>query len=437
MSWFLAINITTAQVNWILEEKASMPMATSNNAVTAVEVGGMRYVYSFAGIDTTLIYSGIHLKAFRYDLANDTWDTIPDVPDSIGKIAAAASTIKNRIYLVGGYYVASNGDETSSDDVHILDPQTDQWLPDGQKLPVVTDDHFQSVWRDSLLYVIGGWSDSTPGPVGGGNIINVQIYHPETDSWMQGTPMPNTNDYKTFGASGVIIDDTIYIAGGVHDNWPFEIVPNLRIGLIDPQQPDSIQWSFIQDSSANIYRSAGSAYKGMPIWFGGAGNAYNFDGIEYGTGNPVEPLKQILTYNPSNSQFSVSSSGMMPMDLRGAARIDDHSFVLAGGMMAEQEASSKTYFIWDGIVNSLNQQHDSYIFVSPNPVKEDLVLKQTGGLMNVTVKMYDVLGRLLFSGELNDNSTVISCRNYPNGLYLLLLEIGNGDKVIEKIIVQK
>ncbi|MFQ5447990.1 MAG: hypothetical protein ACE5FF_13760, partial [Saprospiraceae bacterium] len=61
-------------------ELAPMPEPVSNNAVVAAEVNGQPYVYSFCGIDSTKIWPGIHLKAWRYDVAANEWQSLPPVP---------------------------------------------------------------------------------------------------------------------------------------------------------------------------------------------------------------------------------------------------------------------------------------------------------------------------------------------------------------------
>ncbi|MEN8793773.1 MAG: hypothetical protein ABF294_04895, partial [Flavobacteriales bacterium] len=183
------------------------PMKTSNNAVSGGLLNGIPHVYSFGGIDTTKSFSGIHLKSFRYNTQTQIWDTIPDLPDTRGKVAAGASTIDSIIYIIGGYYVFQNGSEISSDDIHRFNINTNSYLSDGATIPVSTDDHVQAVWNDSLIYVITGWSNS-------GNITNVQIYNPKTDTWSTGNPVPNNNRFKSFGASGTIVGNTIYYYGG-------------------------------------------------------------------------------------------------------------------------------------------------------------------------------------------------------------------------------
>lgn len=203
----LSCNIVSVQAQLYIE-LPSMPEAVTNNAVTAAAVNDTPFVYSFCGLDNSKIWSGIHLKAWRMNTISGEWQALPPVPDPEGgKIAAAASTVKNRIYVIGGYHVAQNGSETSSNKVHRFDPAANTWLPDGAPLPKAVDDHVQAVWRDSLIYVITGWSNT-------GNVPDVQIYNPATDAWLSGTPVPNNVNYKVFGGSGVIIGDVIYYCGG-------------------------------------------------------------------------------------------------------------------------------------------------------------------------------------------------------------------------------
>ena len=61
-------------------ELPSMPERVSNNAVTEGFVNGIPHVFSFSGIDSTKIYSGIHKRAFRYNTETQVWDQIADLP---------------------------------------------------------------------------------------------------------------------------------------------------------------------------------------------------------------------------------------------------------------------------------------------------------------------------------------------------------------------
>ncbi|MEL6833886.1 MAG: hypothetical protein AAFP77_12910, partial [Bacteroidota bacterium] len=140
----LTESIAAQSITW--EYLAPMPEKVTNNAVTSVTIGDETYLYSFAGIDTTLDCNGDHLRSYRYTLSTNSWDTIPDLPDpNGGKIAASANVIDDKIYIVGGYHLAPNCSETSANRIHIFDPLTNAYLDDGRNLSVPIDDQVQVV----------------------------------------------------------------------------------------------------------------------------------------------------------------------------------------------------------------------------------------------------------------------------------------------------
>lgn len=100
---FLFCYTTNAQVT--ITEISTLPERISNNAVCEGFIDGTPYIFSFGGIDSTKLYTGIHLKSFRYNTLTGKTIQIPDLPDTLGKIAMAASRIGNIIYIAGGYHV--------------------------------------------------------------------------------------------------------------------------------------------------------------------------------------------------------------------------------------------------------------------------------------------------------------------------------------------
>jgi len=317
-------------------EVGTLPEAVSNNAVTEGFIGRTPYLFSFGGIDNTKLNSGIHLRSYRYNINTNTAEQIPDLPDTMGKIAAAASRIDNIIYISGGYYVFPDTSETSSNKMHRYDIENNVFLTDGTDIPVATDDHVQAVWRNKLIYLITGWSNTA-------NIPDVQIYDPIENIWLTGTSVPE-DDYRSFGASGTIIGDTIYYFGGATSNQGFGIQNQLRIGKINPENPTDITWS-IQTPNTNIngYRMAATSINGRLHWLGGSTNTYNYNGVAYNSGQGVPPAGRDLYTATDVIQWNTIINPAIPMDLRGVGSTDETTKYLIGGMSSNQTVSNKVY----------------------------------------------------------------------------------------------
>jgi Kelch motif len=357
------------------QELSPMPEAVTNNAVCTAKANDTAFVYSFMGLDSSKIWSGIHLKAWRYNTRSGEWLALPPVPDpSGGLIAGAASTVKNKIYVIGGYHVAQNGNETSSDRVHRFDPETNSWLSGGAPIPKAIDDQVQAVWRDSLIFVVTGWSNST-------NVADVQIYNPTTDTWLAGTPVPNDNSYKAFGASGIIHGDTLYYIGGARTGTNFPVTTVLRKGYIDPNNPTQITWSAQSTAAAKGYRMAVAKMAGLLVWIGGSDVTYNYNGIAYNGSGGIAALARVKTYGHQSPLAESIAPDFLPkiMDLRGVAQINTAYFITAGGMGPGQKVTNKVYgYTWAVTTAAHEGLHKGGFKVSPNPAKDYVVVAAAG-----------------------------------------------------------
>ena len=338
----ILINDLTAQV-WTITERAEMPEAISNNAVESAVVNGKKYIYSFGGLDSTKTANGIHLRSYRYDVEGDRWESISQLPDNRGKIAAAASRIGDIIYIVGGYYVFESGSEISSNRVHRYDVQSNTYLSNAQNIPVAIDDHVQAVWRDSLIYVITGWSNST-------NVRDVQIYVPDRDQWSTATSVPSGNVFPSFGASGNIVGDTIFYFGGAAIGSSFPIQNEYRKGVINPDDPYEIDWtSGVFSPDQEGYRMGSLLHGDTICWIGGSETTYNFNGIAYNGSGGVEPSMKSMYYVPASDELFISEQPELPMDLRGVANLGDSLYFIAGGIETGQKVSKKMLALkWNG-----------------------------------------------------------------------------------------
>ncbi len=332
--------ISFAQFNWTWTELDTMPFRTSNNAVCEAVVNGEEYVFSFGGIDPTKTAAGIHQRSAKYSVSANLWSEIAPLPDTLGKIAKGASFVKGKIYILGGYHVLPNGNEISSNRVHVYNPATDAYEANGTPITLAIDDHVQAVYKDSLIFVVTGWSNTSNRP-------DVQIYDPSLDQWQAGTSVPNTNFFKAFGASGTIIGDTLYYHGGVSGSASFVARTFMRKGYINPADPTDITWAQMADAPGNPgYRSACSSAGNTVFWIGGAPTAYNYNGVAYDGSGGVDPSARILHFSLFNDQHTdeiAEPHGVM--DMRGIAKLSSNRWIICGGMDTNQVVSNRTFLL--------------------------------------------------------------------------------------------
>ncbi len=407
----------------------NLPEPVSNNAVTHGTVNNKNHIFSFCGIDATKEPSGIHLKTFFYNADSEQWMIMSPVVDpNGGKIAASASTVKNKIYIIGGYHVDENFNEISSNKVHVFNPETLSFEDDGADIPVAIDDQVQTVWRDSLIYVITGWSNTT-------NVTDVQIYNPSTDTWSVGTPVPNEGNFKVFGSNGTIIGDTIYYLGGAKISSAFAAARHFRKGVINPNDPTQITWTGETNLDAIAYRPASFTYEDQAYWIGGSEKTYNFDGLAYSNGNPVVPTDKVIRYDPTWPLTEVQETfTQVPpiMDLRGIAKYSNTEFAIAGGMVNGPEVTDQTWLINMAQIVPTENITSPFFKAFPNPVEEVLHINYKGFF---EIEVSNVLGQNLQSKRAFENTT-IDVSNFENGLYILSIKKNGTTTHSEKILIQ-
>lgn len=403
---------------------ADMPEPVSNNAVTGAEVNGIAYMFSFSGIDSTKKWDGIHKRAFRYNIDTDVWETIAELPSGTGRIAAGASTVKNKIYIMGGYEVFANGNERTLDEVHIYNPETNEYEPNGKPIPVPVDDHVQVVYKDSLIICVTGWSQTT-------NVPNVQIYNPSLDEWSVGTSVITGFIYRAFGASGAVVGDTLYYLGGARIGSNFPASNYFRKGYINPNDPTDITWSAKTDPLSIRYRSACSTIDNTILWFGGSQLTYNYDGIAYNNSGGVAPNGNSINYNPTTGKINEGPISFPDfMDYRGLSKVAEN-YYFCGGMESNQKVSNKTFFV-KGNVASANLVNKQNIEIFPNPVTDQISIKTKG---KFDAELFDFYGKSIFKNEYHDNA-FIPVAHLVSGLYILKTT-KNKNLVFSDIIVLK
>jgi hypothetical protein len=325
-----------SQGDWNFLSLSPLPDPTAFNVLTSASVGQDKFVYSFGGVTTNLTYENVHQKIYKYHISLDKWELINAELDTVAKFGYVASFVNNRVYLIGGSYI----DETSIVDlasVNVYNPFSDTLEPNANPLPVPVSEHQQFIWRDSLIYVVSGWSN--------GNLTNdVQVFNPFFNVWELGTPLPESQIYVAAGGSGYVIKDTIYYWAGAN-SADGELTNYLRKGVINPDNPLEIEWSFESSSiDVNTFRPLASGHSETVFWFGGTRTFY-----ELGTASwneEINPKARILMYGTRTKSYElVENTPFAQFGVTGLAKLGGGNWVVAGGIDSLQNITNRTFLI--------------------------------------------------------------------------------------------
>jgi hypothetical protein len=215
--------------------------------------------------------------------------------------------------------------------VNIWDPGTRRWLR-GLDIPVPVDDAVGGVFNDSLVYLITGWHNTD-------NVAEVQIYDPGSDRWTAATPFPGV---PVFGATGSIAGNTIALIDGTRRNLEgpkYSIAAQSWIGVIDPTQPATIQWTeTIPHPGRPRYRAAAYPCGSQIVFAGGTDNPYNYNGVGYDT-RPAMPMNDVIALDINGRLWlNKPVATQATMDHRGLV-VRDGALHVIGGMRAAQRVS--------------------------------------------------------------------------------------------------
>jgi N-acetylneuraminic acid mutarotase len=327
----MAATLATAQ------DLEPLPVPLTNNAVTAVKVQGQTLVYSFMGLGASKSWDAVKNSAYALNLKYGRWTTIRSIQGS-GRLGAAAVSVGEEVFVMGGYVPDKSGLQTIVADVSVYEPNGLRWYR-GPDLPVPVRDAAAGEYRDRYVYVIGGFSSK-------GLTNAVQLYDTVSKQWAQATPYPGP---AVFGHGGTVVGDTIiYIDGakatGAKTGSPWIASDECWMGKIDRKDPKKIEWSKLPDhpGSARYRIAAGASDKDGKAYFaGGSAEVYDYNGIGL-DGKPAEPSPVVFDYNVKRGAWeTITDNAPNPtMDHRGMAVTSD-ALIVVGGMAKDQKVQAR------------------------------------------------------------------------------------------------
>src|SRR5262249_41406960 len=216
-----------------------LPVVVSNTAVASVKIDKHQFLFSFMGITAQKTWKDVTNRAFALDTTTGNWEELRPVPGPAGRLAASAIGVHDFVYLLGGYTVDADGEETSVRSVEVYIPGRSIWYR-GPDMPLGLDDFVIGAYRDRYIYTVSGFSQ-------GDAVHNVMLYDTEKNPCKRATPIPEP---AVFGHAGAVLEDTIVYVDGAYKN-PAGAKPKYVasdecwMGKIDRRDLTKITWTKI------------------------------------------------------------------------------------------------------------------------------------------------------------------------------------------------
>jgi N-acetylneuraminic acid mutarotase len=280
---------------------------------------------SSASSNGTTHYFTAYITQNGSEIISPEFSTTKNSLWSVGKspqrqlIWFSAVSSNNKIYTLGGAYLVTDGNKI----VSMFDPETDEWI-DVSPMQVDRSGMTMGVTVDNYIYAIGGSS--------GGYLASLEVYDPMSDTWsndvpgttQQIAPMKNA---RAYGCS-VVYNGKIYTIGGYSGSY-------LNVNEMYDPAPDVNAWIPRAPMSVARYLHSCVLHDNKIYVTGG----YNSSGY----------VSSIEIYNPADNSWE--SGADMPVPRYGhASQSINNKIYLYGGVRSDNNHAAVD--IYDPVTNS-------------------------------------------------------------------------------------
>jgi len=408
-------------VNYGWSGKPAMPNKYYGNASAFYHKGSYpndtSIIFSLVGKDSNDLCSNEHNA---YSSLTNNWGALTPAP--LARYEASSQTVNGKIYLMGGFN-SGFAPEKRND---IYDIATNNWSV-GANMPEALADFASAVYKDSLIYIIGGWGDSLLGATNA-----VRIYNTYTDTWTTGTPKTGV---ATYGLRCGIYKNKIVAVGGTDGA---SLKSQAVLGVINPVATSIIAWSPLPNyPGLHIQRHSGSSvYKDeLPLIIFTAGDTAGYSnlGVSYFTNDTwgydlvsnswkIGPAKITGTNDNCNLLGAVFNDSLYMISVGG------HGSTLALNVNEWLNLGPDTSHSMG--INQTKLQAAS-VGVYPNPFNEKTTITlNLSKEQNVIVSVFDIHGRfiteLLHKNLSEGNHNIVwNAANTASGVYMVRIVVGN------------
>jgi|GEM_PF-6630470 len=410
------IKASSTDSTWVRETVAEIPFRRMMHSTVYDPVNDK--IYLSGGYSTQSGFCNTH---FQYDPNANVWTSKTVMPDYL--YWHSGVYCRGKIYIIGGYNSAGSRRNT----MYVYNIATNTWST-GTVLPDSMINPGFIVWRDSLIYRIGGASSSAStvqyfNAAGGGT------------NWVSATNLPawwSDGGYSSYG-------DTIILAGGS--------TLNCIKGVINPAMPSNIVWDTI---SISMPVGGANCYNGMDIL---NGKIYVSGGFPGPQATDTVPSNRVWEYQRgSNSWVDLPAlpTKNTRMDNLVARNGYNQFFIMGGDTLGTWSStpyvgSASVYRyrkVPTGVEAGNNNDYVAHVsgynlYAYPNPISISTKINFTCmNNTNLSIDIYDVVGRKIrhiTNGAFNKGTytTIWDCRDnggqkVSTGIYFCYLKSTSG-----------
>ena len=334
VSLLIAGNIITANAQNGWEQMKSMTIAKGGSQSCVID----SMIYVFGGWDENL--SGLK-SAETFNTVINEWIDLKPIP--IDVYESNAEAIDGNIYLTGGWRrgITVNTSYTTNSTFK-YDPEENSWM-EKENCPVNTGTNSSCVLNDKI-YILGGLHDFADNDTSGQK--SVFVYDPVEDTW---DLLPQMIYERAEGAAASVIDNKIYVCGGLHALSEKEL---FIVGKTEMYDPASNKWTELEDMPVPVVNHISIVHNEKLYVFGGDSGKFTTS-KSYGT-------NIIQEYNPATNEWKLMQN--MPFKRGNMTGQKAGSFVyLIGGYLDSRDFHHPFSEVWRFNLDSLKEQSMAYV----------------------------------------------------------------------------
>jgi N-acetylneuraminic acid mutarotase len=371
--------------------KASIPNASGLSKSTCVKLNNGKILLFGGSQNGSAPQSN---KVFEYTISSDSWVTLTDLPNSLGRELMKSTLINDSIILLtGGLSTISSALEYPITN-YLYNTNTNTFTPAGN-LPIGVINHTSTLLSNGEVLITGGFD---------GNQARDEVYvFNLQNGWRT---LSSTLSVAVSSHRAVIVNGKVYIYGGF--NIPlFEFSDKLDI--YDPAL-DDINPLTVGPLACSQFAMV--AFNSTILIAGGNKVLPN---TSFGVTN------EAYIYNLNNNTFSTISS--LP-NIRGGMEISElgnsGKFIFSGGNISLSEPYDDAV-IYDANLTAgmIENNGANLIEMYPIPCQNELHIALKSIENSTQYKVFNSIGQIVKSGEIEPNNSTINTSGFPQGFYII------------------